>query len=590
MWPLLASSLLTKTLSSTAGHPESHYPGIEVTTGPLGQGIANAVGLAAAQEHLAKVYNREGLELFNNFTYAFCGDGCLMEGVASEAASLAGHLALGRLIVLYDDNKISIDGSTALAFTEDVPARFRAYGWETLTVEKGDDDFEGIAAAIRQAQKSTDRPTLISVKTTIGMGSSKQGTEKVHGSPLGGEDISNLKKKFGLDAQAKFAVSEEVAKVYGNMKEVGKAKEEAWNKLFQSYEEKFASEAAEIKRRFAGKLPDGWKDVLPRYKPSDAASATRKCSQECLEKLIPFLPELMGGSADLAPSNLTLTKDFKDFQKESYEGRNIRFGVREHGMAGFVNGMYAYGGFIPYCATFLNFISYCQGSMTLSDLAGVKCLYIMTHDSIGLGEDGPTHQPIEKLATVRGMPNTLLFRPADGNETAGSYLCALDQDSSPVVFALSRQNLPQLAGSSVEAVAKGAYAVVDCEGTPDLILAATGSEVALCVDAAKELQGKKVRVVSMPCWELFDKQPREYALSLFPDGVPILSVETSTPLGWSKYSHACIGMSTAGASGKAEDLLEHFGFTPTKVAAKAQQLIDFYAGQPPRSPLNCIQF
>jgi len=577
--------------SITAGHPESHYDGIEVTTGPLGQGLANAVGLAVGQANMAKTYNREGFELFNNFTYVFCGDGCLMEGITGEAASLAGHLGLGHLIVLYDDNKISIDGSTELAFTEDVPARFRAYGWETLSVEKGDTDVEGLLKAIQQAQQSTDRPTLISVKTTIGLGSGKEGTEKTHGSPLGDDDLASVKKKFGMNPEEKFVIPDDVAELYSKQKQVGKEKEEAWNKLFASYEEKYASEAAEIKRRFSGKLPEGWKDTLPTWKEGDKALATRQCSQMCLEGLIPHIPEMMGGSADLTPSNLTATKNFKDFQKGSEEGRYIRFGVREHGMAAFTNGLYAYGSYVPFCATFLNFLSYCQGAATLSDLSEVRCLYIMTHDSIGLGEDGPTHQPIEKLATLRGMPNTLCFRPADGNETAGSYVCALEAEKSPSFLALSRQGLPQLAGSSREAVARGAYTVLDCEGTPEVILASTGAEVSLCIDAAQnELKEKKVRVVSMPCWELFDKQSQEYALSVFPDGVPVLGVEAASPLGWSKYAHATIAMTTAGASGKGEDLMKHFGFTTSNVAEKVNKLIEFYAGNPPRSQLNQIRF
>lgn len=577
--------------SITAGHPENHYDGIEVTTGPLGQGIANAVGLAAGQAHMASVYNREGFDLFNNFTYVFCGDGCMMEGISGEAASLAGHLGLGRLIVLYDDNKISIDGSTDLSFSEDVPTRFQAYGWHTITVENGDNDYDGIYNAIQEAQKVSDKPTLISVKTTIGLGSIKQGTEKTHGSPLGDEDLANVKKKFGLNPDEKFAISEDVAQTYSAMEKVGQEKEEAWNKLFDQYQEKYPDLAAEVKRRFSGQLPENWQADLPTYKPGDSALATRKCSQQCLEVLIPKIPEMIGGSADLAPSNLTLVGDFVDFQKGQYQGRNLRFGVREHGMAAFVNGISAYGSFLPYCATFMNFLSYLQGAITLSDLSGVKCIYIMTHDSIGLGEDGPTHQPIEKLATIRGMPNTFLFRPADGNEVAGSYICALEQEASPSVLALSRQGLPQLAGSSRDGVAKGAYTVLDCEGTPDVILAASGSEVSLCVATAEgELKGKKVRVVSVPCFELFDKQSREYALSVFPDGVPVLSVEASTPLGWQKFAHASIGMTTAGASAPAKDLFQKFGFTTSNVAEKANRLMEFYEGNPPRSPVNTICF
>jgi len=393
-----------------------------------------------------------------------------------------------------------------------------------------------------------------------------------------------------MNPDVKFAIPDDVAAVYNEMKKSGLEKETAWNELFKNYAEKYPEQAAEIKRRFEGTLPENWKDSLPTYKVGDDAVATRKCSQQCLDALIPKIPEMIGGSADLAPSNLTLTKDFVDFQKGQYQGRNIRFGVREHAMASFINGISAYGGFLPYCATFLNFLSYLQGAITLSDLSRVKCIYIMTHDSIGLGEDGPTHQPIEKLATVRGMPNCNLFRPADGNETVGSYICALDLLDTPSVMALSRQNLPQLAGSSPDAVSKGAYVVLDCEGTPDVILAASGSEVPLCIDTANgPLKDKKVRVVSMPCWELFDIQSKEYALSVFPDNVPVLGVETSTPLGWDKYAHATHCMTTAGASAKGGDLLKHFGFTTDNIAAKATKLIDFYSGNV-RSRLNRVEF
>merc|ERR1712137_179168 len=568
--------------SNTPGHPESHFEGIEVTTGPLGQGLTNAVGLAMAQEHLAAVYNREGFELFSNFTYVFCGDGCLMEGITSEAASLAGHLRLGRLIVLYDDNEISIDGSTNLAFSEDVGQRFVSYGWQVLTVGNGDSDFEGIAKAIEEAKQESSRPTLIKVRTTIGFGSSKQGTEKTHGSPLGAEDLANVKKKFGFDPEVSFYYPDSVREVYGKMKEIGQNKEASWNELFENYKQKFAKEAEEITRRFSGQLPADWKDSLPKYAPGDKDLATRQCSQECLAKLVPLLPELVGGSADLAPSNLTLVGQ-QDFQHGNYQGRNIRFGVREHAMAAVVNGFACYGGFVPYGATFLNFLSYCQGAVTLSALANLKCFFIMTHDSIGLGEDGPTHQPIEKISTVRAMPNILLFRPADGNETSGSYGCMLDQSNRPSVFALSRQGLPQLEGSSPEKVAQGGYVLQDCEGTPDIIIVSTGSEVSICVEARNLLSDLKVRIVSMPCWELFDEQPSEYALSVFPDGVPVLSVEAASTFGWSRFAHASIGVDTAGMSGKFADVYKHFGLYPENIANKAKQVVEFYKNQPPQS-------
>jgi len=576
--------------STTPGHPECHYDGVEVTTGPLGQGLSNAVGLAIAQEHLAATYNREGFDLFNNFTYVTCGDGCLMEGITSEAASLAGHLGLGRLIVLYDDNKISIDGSTDLAFSEDVPARFAAYGWQTLTVENGNEDFDALTQAIQQAQQNLTQPTLISVKTIIGFGSLKEGSEKTHGSPLGEDDIVSVKKRFGLDPEKKFFISEEVANVYKKVKETGAQKEEQWNNLFKSYGEKYPKEHEEIRRRFAKELPENWKEKLPTYKPGDKDLATRQCSQQCLEVLVPAIPELVGGSADLAPSNLTIVKGHVDFLKNQFHGRNLRFGVREHAMAAVVNGLAAFGGFIPYGATFLNFLGYCQGAVSLSALSNLQCFFVMTHDSIGLGEDGPTHQPIEKFANARAMPNILLFRPADGNETSGSYAQVLLEKTTPSVLSLSRQALPQLEGSSAEKVALGGYVLQDVEGTPDVIFASTGSEVSLCVQAKALLEGKKVRIVSLPCWELFEKQSREYKLSVFPDGVPVLGVEAGSTLGWSKYSHAVIGIDRYGSSGKYQDVYKHLGLYPENIAEKAKQLIEFYSGNPPRSPVNVLSF
>jgi len=570
----------------TAGHPEGIYDGIEVSTGPLGQGFSNAVGLAMAEAHLSALYNKPGFDLFSNRTFVFCGDGCLMEGITSEAASLAGHLGLGRLIVLYDDNKISIDGGTDLAFSENVPQRFEAYGWHTQTVEHGDSDLEAIARAIHNAIEVQDRPSLISVKTTIGFGSKSEATAKVHGSPLGWDDIANVKKKFGLDPEKRFYIPDDVRGVYNIHRDIGQQKEQAWNDLFARYRDQFPAEAAEVERRFAGRLPDGWQNALPRYKSSDKGKATRIFSYECIQALAPVLPELIGGSADLAPSTKTIIESSHDFQKGHYDGRNIRFGVREHAMAAIVNGLAAYGGFLPYGATFLNFLGYCLGSVTLSALTGHHMFHVMTHDSIGLGEDGPTHQPVEKLMICRSTPHLVLLRPADGNETAGAYAIVVEA-KKPAILALSRQDVPNVEGTSLEAVKKGAYSVVEVEN-PELILVGTGSELYLCVEAAKQaaLQERRVRVVSMPSWELFDDQPQEYRLSVFPDGAPVLSVEAGVTCGWSRYAHASVGVDSFGISAPYEQIYEHFGLTPSKIADKAVKVLNFYKDRPVPSRLN----
>lgn len=576
--------------SKTPGHPESHFGGgVEVTTGPLGQGFSNAVGLAIAQAHLAATYNREGFELFSNYTYVFCGDGCMMEGITSEAASLAGHLGLSKLIVLYDDNKISIDGPTSLAFTENVAQRFESYGWNTLYVDNATTDHEAVARAIQQAKQSQDKPTLIVARTTIGFGSAKQGTEKTHGSPLGDDDIVRVKNLFGFDPEKKLYIPDEVYSRYRALKEQGDQKAQAWEELFSRYAQAFPQEHGEIVRRFSGKLPEGWINHLPRYKPGDKELATRQCSQQCLEAVFSALPELMGGSADLTPSNLTLVGKTQDFQKDCHQGRNIRFGVREHAMVAIVNGLAAFGGFLPYGATFLNFLSYCHGAVTLSALSRLRIFLVMTHDSIGLGEDGPTHQPIEKIATVRALPNILLLRPADGNETSGAYAVCFEQTDRPSVLALSRQNLPQLEGTSIEGVRRGAY-ILSGEGAADVILVATGSEVSLIVKAKELLSDLRVRIVSMPSWELFDEQPREYALSVFPDGVPVLSVEAAATFGWARYAHASLGIDSAGASGKYNEVYRSFGLYPENIAEKARTLVKLFANNPPQSRVHFLTF
>jgi len=568
--------------SKTPGHPENHLTngGIEVTTGPLGQGFANAVGLAICQAHLAAVFNKEGFPLITNHTYVFCGDGCLQEGVSAEAASLAGHLGLNKLIVFYDDNKITIDGETELAFTEDVALRFKSYGWHTITVEKGDSDLAALRAAIDEAHQVTDKPVFITVKTTIGFGSSKQGTEKVHGSPLGAEDVANVKKKLGFDPAQSFYVPEEVKAEYAKLKVKGKSLEDEWNALFEKYAAQYPDLAAELKRRIEGKLPADWKKALPTFKPEDPGKATRQFSQIVINSLGKAIPELIGGSADLNPSTLSYLDCSKDFQKKTPEGRNIRFGVREHAMAAICNGIVAYGGFISYAATFLNFIGYAMGAVRLSALSHFGVIYVMTHDSIGLGEDGPTHQPINALMMIRTEPNILLIRPADGNETSGAYAVAIENRHRPSVLCLTRQTVPNLKGTSIEGVYKGAYTISDTEGQPQLILVGTGSEVQLCVAAAALLKDVKVRVVSMPSWELFREQSLEYQKSVFPEGVPVLAVEAGSVVGWREYAHAVHGMKGFGISGPAKDVFAHFGFTPENIAAKAKETLEFYSKHP----------
>ncbi|KAI8891475.1 transketolase [Backusella circina FSU 941] len=569
--------------SKTPGHPERiDTEGIEVTTGPLGQGISNAVGLAMAQAQYAATYNRPDFELFDNHTYVLLGDGCLQEGVASEAASVAGHLKLGKLIALYDDNHITIDGDTAVSFTEDVVKRFEAYGWDVTIVADGDNDFEGIQKAIAAAQKVTDKPSLIKVRTTIGYGSLMQGEEKVHGAPLSDDDIKQVKQKFGFDPEATYSVSDEVYKFYHARAKEGAEYEAAWNSLFENYKAKYSKEAAELERRFSNQLPEGWEKSLPRFTPADPAVATRKLSEGVLSAIEESLPELLGGSADLTGSNLTRWKTAVDFQPPctklgDYSGRYIRYGVREHGMFAIMNGLAAFGGIIPYGGTFLNFLTYGWGAARLSALSHLRVIYVMTHDSIGLGEDGPTHQPIETLALARATPNMLTFRPADGNEVSGAYLAAISDLHRPSVIALSRQNLPQLEGSSPEIVLKGAY-VLQSDENPQVIFVATGSEVSLAVDAAKELAKNsiRVRVVSMPCSELFDDQSDEYKKSVLPTGVPVIAIEALGKFGWERYSHAQIAMTTFGASGKINDLYKHFNITVDHAVSKAQSLIQHF--------------
>ncbi|EDO18306.1 hypothetical protein Kpol_1039p57 [Vanderwaltozyma polyspora DSM 70294] len=570
--------------SKTPGHPEFELPGVELTTGPLGQGISSAVGLAIAQKNLAATYNKPGFELSNNFTYVFAGDGCLQEGVSSEACSVAGHLQLGNLIVIYDDNHITIDGGTNLSFTEDVLKRYEAYGWETLSIADGDSNLNEISQAILKAKQCKNKPTIIKMNTTIGFGSLSQGKETVHGSPLKPDDLKQLKKKFGFDPEKSFVVPQEVYDFY-NEKITERGLEECtkWGKLFSEYKKKYPELGAELQRRIDGKLPANWESKLPVYTPSDPAIATRKLSEVVLNSIWDTLPELMGTSADLTPSNLTRAKGSVDFQPPStklgdWSGRYIRCGVREHGMGAIINGIAAYGAnFKPYGGTFLNFVSYAAGAVRVAALSGYPVIWVATHDSIGLGEDGPTHQPIETATHFRALPNIQVWRPADGNETSAAYKVSLENKHTPSIIALTRQNLPQLEGSTIEKASKGGYILQDV-AKPDIILIASGSEVSLCVDAAKLLKSKNInaRIVSIPDFFTFDKQSVDYRISVLPDGVPIMSVEVWATLSWHKYAHECFGIDDFGRSGKATDIYKYFGFTEQGVVERAEKVHKFY--------------
>eukprot|EP00270_Netrium_digitus_P008902 TRINITY_DN2693_c0_g1_i2.p1 TRINITY_DN2693_c0_g1~~TRINITY_DN2693_c0_g1_i2.p1 ORF type:complete len:787 (-),score=242.30 TRINITY_DN2693_c0_g1_i2:156-2381(-) len=569
--------------SKTPGHPESFITaGVEVVTGPLGQGIANAVGLALAEKHLAARFNKPDVTVVDHYSYVILGDGCNMEGISTEAASLAGHWGLGKLIALYDDNHISIDGSTDIAFTEDVSARFEALGWHTIWVKDGNTNFDEMRAAIAEAKAVTDKPTMIKVTTTIGYGSpNKANSYAAHGAALGEKEVKatreNLKWPY-----APFEIPEEVYSHLGGEKiPEGAAVEASWNATLAEYEAKYPAEAAEFKQLISGELPEGWEKALPSYTPESPGDSTRNLSQVMLNALADVLPGLIGGSADLASSNMTLLKKSGNFQKYSPAERNVRFGVREHAMGAIGNGIAQHmSGLIPYTATFFIFTDYMRAAMRISALSETRHIYVMTHDSIGLGEDGPTHQPIEHLASFRAMPNILMFRPADGNETAGAYKVAVLNTKRPSVLALSRQKLPQLVGTSLEGVAKGGYVLTDApNGKPDLIFLSTGSELELVEKAAKVLreEGKGVRVVSMVSWELFEDQSEEYKQSVLPPDVTArVAVEAGSPMGWEKYvgpKGKIIGISIFGASAPADILFKEYGFSVENVVAVAKSVL-----------------
>ena len=566
--------------SKTPGHPENFMtPGVEVTTGPLGQGICNGVGLAIAEAHLAAKFNKD-ITLVDHYTYVILGDGCNMEGVSGEACSLAGHLGLGKLIALYDDNHISIDGSTDISFTEDVGKRFEAYGWHVQHVTDGNTDLEAIAKAIEAAKAVTDKPSLIKVTTIIGYGSpNKANSADAHGAALGPDEVKATREKLGW-AYEPFVVPEDALNHFRKAVERGASAEAEWSKNLAAYKAKYPQEAAEFERLLSNKLPEGWEKALPVYTPADKALATRKHSEITLNALAQVLPELIGGSADLTHSNYTLLKGFGDFQKGQYQYRNLRFGVREHGMGAICNGIALHGsGLIPYGATFLVFTDYMRAAIRLSALSQAGSIWVMTHDSIALGEDGPTHQPIETIPSLRAIPNLLVFRPADGNETSGAYKVAIESRKRPSLLALSRQNLPNLPGSSIEGVAKGGYIISDSEGTPDIILIGTGGELYLADEAATKLraEGKKVRVVSLVCWELFEEQDAAYRESVLPKAITKrLAVEAGSSFGWSYYlgtEGEMISIERFGVSAPGNIALEKFGYTVDNIVARAKKLL-----------------
>lgn len=562
--------------SLTPGHPERGLtPGVEVTTGPLGQGFGQGVGMAIAAAHLAATFNKPGHEIIQSHIYGIVTDGDLMEGVSSEAASLAGHLQLGRIIYLYDDNHISIDGPTDLAFTEDRAKRFEAYNWHVQRIEDGN-DVEAIDKAIQTA-KADPRPSLICVRTTIGYGApNKQGTAKVHGEPLGEEELKLAKKNLGWDPERKFFIPDDVLAFYRRAVERGREAETDWNMRFEAYKRLYPPLGGELERRIKGELPQGWDSDLPVFPADEKGLATRASSGKVLNALSAKLPELIGGSADLTPSNNTKFDGASDFQKDNPAGRYLRFGVREHGMGAALNGMNLFGGVIAYGGTFLVFSDYMKPAIRIAAISHVPSIFVFTHDSIGLGEDGPTHQPIEHLMALRAVPNLVVIRPADANEVREAWKVAITRRDGPTALALTRQAVPTLAIGPFTKLSQGAYVMKDFGDEPQLILMASGSEVNLIYSAAQRLfaEGIETRVVSFPSWELFEEQNEAYKESVFPKRIQArLAVEAGATLGWERYAKSVIGIDHYGASAPYKVIFEKFGFTVENVVAKAKELL-----------------
>jgi transketolase len=567
--------------SKTPGHPEfGHTPGVETTTGPLGQGFANAVGMAMAERHLAARFNSPGHEIVDHYTYMVCGDGDMMEGISSEAASLAGHLGLGKLICIYDDNKISIEGSTEITFTENVALRFKAYHWHILNVDDGN-DIDAIYNAIQAAKAQTGRPSLIVLRTHIAYGSpNKQDTADAHGAPLGEEEVRLAKKSLGLPEDALFNIPDAVRHHFSQCVESGREAEAGWQEKFQAYNKKYPDMAIKWVDAMSGFLTTGWDEDIPEFSVSDGPIATRAASGKVLNAIASRLPTLIGGSADLAPSNKTFLDTSHEFQKDAYDGRNIRFGVREHAMGGIMSGMFLHHGLRPYGGTFLVFADYLRPALRVAAIMNIPVIYVFTHDSIAVGEDGPTHQPVEHLVSLRVIPGLTVIRPADASETAQAWRQALKITDGPIALILSRQKLPVLKSNAIkDGLTKGAYVLSDCDGKPDIILIGTGSEVHIIIEAKARLleKGVAARVVSMPSWELFEKTPQKYKdRVLLPDVQTRLAVEAGSPMGWCRYvgtSGAVIGINSFGASAPGGIVMEKYGFTLEHVVQKALELI-----------------
>ena len=565
--------------SKTPGHPEYGLtPGVETTTGPLGQGVGNAVGMALAEHYLAARYNKDKEDLYvvDWYVYGICSDGDLMEGVASEAASLAGELGLGRLILMYDDNHITIEGDTQLAFTEDVGKRFEAYKWHVQHIDGNDKD--QVAAALEAARNQVDAPSMIVCRTEIGYGSPhKANTAEAHGNPLGDSEVQLTKENLGWPKPDEtFYVPQEALDHFRQATERGAQEQAAWQARYDKWAAKYPDLADEFQRMTRGELPQGWVERLPSFKPEDGPLATRSAQGKVLNSIAAQLPLLVGGSADLDPSTKTYLKDQGDFQPDNFAGRNIHYGVREHAMAAINNGLALHGGLLPFGATFLNFLDYMKGAVRLACINKVRCYYVLTHDSVFLGEDGPTHQPIEHLAHMRATPNLMLVRPADALETLEAWKVMVNAKDGPWALVLSRQKLPYL-GDREAAVSKGAYILTDTDGTSDLIFIASGSEVSLAMQAATLLQqrGMHARVVSMPCWELFEAQPQEYRDRVLPPDVTArMSIEAASTFGWERWTGSrgyCYGIDHFGTSAPAGAIAKEYGFTPEHIAQIAQE-------------------
>jgi transketolase len=566
--------------SKTPGHPEyGHTSGVEATTGPLGQGFAHGVGMAIAEQWMGNHYNRSGHEVINHYTYAFISDGDLQEGVASEAASLAGTLGLGKLIYLYDDNDISIEGNTDIAFTEDVAARFRAYGWHVVDSIDGMDT-EAVDVAIRQAQAETARPSIVICRTIIGYGSpNKAGTGGVHGSALGAEEVQLTKDALGWAYPDDFAEPQEALDHYRQAVPRGQAQQKDWESSFAAYRDAYPDDARQLEQAWTGELSERWSnDADSLFNPGDKPVSTREASGKTLNAIVGHVHGLVGGSADLAPSNNTRLSDAGDFSVTDRSGQNMHFGVREHAMGSIANGMALHGGIVPYTATFLIFSDYMRPPMRLAALMGLRVVFIFTHDSVGLGEDGPTHQPIEQLAGLRAVPNLVVLRPADATETVEAWKAAIERKDGPTVLAFSRQNLPVLDRSSLapaSGVRQGGYVLWESSNSPDVIIIATGSEVHIAMDAAHQLSegGTAARVISLPSWELFDGQSQDYKDSVLPPNITArVSIEAASPMGWERYvglQGRIIGLSHFGASAPIATLYEKFGLTAERVVEEA---------------------